>query len=839
MSDNGTTKPGDQPPTTASEPRRDRLAPVKRLASGGRGMWAGLAVLCVVLGVVASVLAARTVAHSNVTSARQAFPRSSAAIASTLKLEIQHEEDLAIGASTLFAGNPTASAREFDAWVKWAQTLRRYPELQRLGFVTLVRAPELAAFQARITGRPVTPPASLLASRPTLASRSAFGSRSGLGSRSTPASPLRPASSGGFPIVPAGTRSYYCLASVELARSPQGHPPAGLDYCAVTPGLLASRNSTSSVFAPASVGRTQGLAILAPVYRGAAPPPSFAGRSGAFVGWLREVLLPGVVLEQALRGNPQYAVRLRGKAGSSSVLAASGTPRTGAQSTAVSLHGGWTARIFGPPAPSADVLNDGDALALLIAGCLLSVVLGLLVFVLGNGGRRAPARQKPKLPHEELYDRLTGLPNRALMLDRAERMLARAGRQSGLLVGALFIDIDWFKDVNEKLGRTAGDQLLKIVTERLQSVVRTHDTVGRLGGDEFVVLVESAARGVRFDSVARRVIEALHKPLELDGFGPSFALTASIGIAYGRYATAEDLLRDAKLALHAAQAAGRDRYTLFNANMRSVIEGRGVLEVELNTALQEKQFFLLYQPIYDLATQRVACVEALIRWQHPTQGVLLPEDFIPLSEETGLIVPMGRWALEEACGRAAAWNVDGHSVGVSLKVSTNQLNRDGFTTDVRRALQQSGIEPSLLTLEVAEATVMRDVAAAAGRLQELKQLGVRVAIDDFGSGYAHHADLKQLPLDALKVDRGSLATTDDEDYRSWLLQAILIVGQDLSVPVIATGIETHEQLTALRTMGCAMAQGTFMGAPTATDAVEGLFDADFPGVPATGPQEPA
>ena len=191
-------------------------------------------------------------------------------------------------------------------------------------------------------------------------------------------------------------------------------------------------------------------------------------------------------------------------------------------------------------------------------------------------------------------------------------------------------------------------------------------------------------------------------------------------------------------------------------------------------------------------------------------------------------MPIGRWALEEACSRAAAWNVAGHRVGVSVKVSANQLNRDGFTTDVRRALQQSGIEPSLLTLEIAETTVMRDLAAAAERLQEIKQLGVRIAIDDFGSGYAHHADLQRMPLDFLKVDRGSLAASDDEDYRSWLLEAILIVGRDLSLPVIATGIETHEQLSDPRTMGCTMAQGAFMGEPTPADAVEGLFDADFP-----------
>ena len=273
------------------------------------------------------------------------------------------------------------------------------------------------------------------------------------------------------------------------------------------------------------------------------------------------------------------------------------------------------------------MLDDADALAVLIGGVLLSLLVGALVFLIGGWRRSTPAprRRAPRpreVPNEDLYDPLTGLPNRALMLDRANRMLARAWRQSGLLVGALFIDIDWFKDVNEKLGPGAGDQLLKIVAERLEGVIRAHDTVGRLGGDEFVVLVESAARGARLDSLARRVIESLHKPLEIEGFGPSVSLTASIGVAFGRYATPEDLLRDAELALTAAKTAGRDRYTLFNANMRSVIEGRGVLEVELNTALQERQFFLLFEPVFDLATRKVVGIEALIRWRHPTKGLV-------------------------------------------------------------------------------------------------------------------------------------------------------------------------------------------------------------------------
>ena len=276
------------------------------------------------------------------------------------------------------------------------------------------------------------------------------------------------------------------------------------------------------------------------------------------------------------------------------------------------------------------------------------------------------------------------------------------------------------------------------------------------------------------------MIEALHKPVELDAFGPGFVLTASIGVAFGRYETHDDLLRDAHVALASAKAAGKDRYTLFNANMRTVIEGRAVLEAELSTALAENQFFLLYQPIYDLRTRKVAGLEALIRWQHPAQGVLRPDAFIPLAEETGLIVPIGRFMLESACARAAAWDVarsssassssssdsavgPGGRIGVSVRVA-HQLSREGFATDVRRALLQSRIEPSLLTLQIPETAVIGDLEAAGVRLRELKALGVGIAIDDFGgSGYAHQADLRRLPLDALRVDRRSLAASEDAE----------------------------------------------------------------------------
>ena len=774
----------------------DKSGLLKRWAHGRPGIWAVAAVACVVAGTVGSLLAAQSVARKNAAETRRTFHLTSGAITSTLKVAIKHEEDLAIAASAYFAGDPKASAAAFDRWARWTHALGRYPELQRLDFIALRSTPGSSTAKPLVAGTAL---------------------------RSSGVLPS-PTTAGAIPAVAvARPPVYYCVTVAEVVRSPAKRRPTTLGHCALTPARRSSRASGLSSYASVSSGLRSRLEIEVPVYEGGTPPPTLTGRKEAFVGWVRELLAPGVVLQQALAGHPGSAVRLRRRNGSSNVVLTAGTPQPGAQSVARNLHDGWTVRTYGPPA-SAGVLNDGQALVLLIAGIALSVLLGLLVFLLGTGRAQRRAPKTREVPHEDLYDLVTGLPNRALMLDRAERMLARAGRQPELLVGALFVSIDWFSDVNAKLGQTAGDQLLRIVADRLQTVVRAHDSVGRVGGDEFVILAESAARGVRLDSLARRVIEALHKPVELDGFGPSFALTASIGVAFGRYEHPDDLWRDAQMAMHAAVAAGRDRYTLFNANMRSVIEGRGVLEAELNTALAEKQLFLLYEPIYDLGTRQVVGLEALIRWRHPTEGVLSPADFIPLAEQTELIVPVGRWMLEEACGRAAAWNVAGRRIGISVKVSATQLNRDGFVTDVRRALQLSGLEPSMLTLEVAETTVMHDHAAATERLERIKDLDVRIALDDVGSAYAHHGDLQQMPLDFLKVNTTSLAASDDEDYRSWLFGAILNVGRELSLTVIAKGIDTYEQMDSGQGDGLHDGSGILRGRPRSADRVEDLFE---------------
>jgi diguanylate cyclase (GGDEF)-like protein len=449
------------------------------------------------------------------------------------------------------------------------------------------------------------------------------------------------------------------------------------------------------------------------------------------------------------------------------------------------------------------------------------------MYVQGTARMRAlslVAEKTRELSHQALHDTLTGLPNRALVLDRAEQMLARTARSPGMVAGALFVDVDGFKHVNDNLGHAAGDVLLRTVGERLHASVRDQDTVGRLGGDEFVVLVESGASEAIADILADRLVESLRAPVDLGDGTAEVAVTVSIGVAVGQYSTPDGLLRDADLALYAAKAAGRDRYSLFDASMHADAEGRVELEVDLSEALQKQQFFLLYQPIFDLASGRIEGVEALLRWRHPVRGIIPPDEFIPLAEESGLIVPIGRWVLREACQQARAWaGPGGRSIGMSVNVSAHQLGRDEFAGDVRQALEESGLDAASLMIEITETTVMRDIGAACAHLTEIKALGVSIAVDDFGTGYASLSQLQQMPADVLKVDRSFIAALETGEQSRDLLQAILGVGRSMSLKVIAEGIENEDQLRTVTEMGCQMAQGFLLGRPAPAEVIEGLL----------------
>jgi diguanylate cyclase (GGDEF)-like protein len=758
-------------------------------------VWAAATALFIAAAAVGALLGAHSVAHTDADKARLAFQVSSAEIASTLKLAVQHEEDLVISASAFIAGDPHASPAGFDRWAESVHALQRYPELKNIGLVKLVPASGLSAFRARMAAQPLRP----------------LGPRS-LGPRES------------FEVFPPGPRPYYCFAVAGLARSAANYLPGGVDYCALAKSLIAARDSGLSSYAPFVAAETTTLGVETPVYIGGKTPPTVSARRRAFAGWLGELLAPEVVLQRALEGHPSTAATFRYSSGLMRVVFHSGTVPRNAQSTTIDLHNGWTVQTYGVAA-NAGVLGDSRATELLAGGILVGLLFGLLVFVLGTGRTRARklVREKTReLSHQALHDALTGLPNRALVLDRAEQMLARAGRQPGLVPGALFVDIDGFKHVNDNLGHAAGDQLLKVVGQRLQSAVREQDTVGRLGGDEFVVLVECEAPQASLDLLAARLIEVLRRPVLMGEGGKTLSFTASIGVTVGQYGSPDELLRDADLALYAAKAAGKDRYAVFDASMDPDAEDRLELEVHLSAALWGEQFFLLYQPIFDLPTHTVVGAEALIRWQHPAHGVVGPDEFVPLAEETGLIVPIGRWVLEEACRQAAAWKAEGRELGISVNVSAYQLGLEGFVTDVRRALEESGVDPSSLTLEVTETTIMRDVAAACERLEEVKALGVRIAIDDFGTGYASLSHLQRMPADVLKVDRSFVAALDDGGQSRELLEAILGVAQALSLSVIAEGIETPSQMTMVQEMGCEMAQGFLLGRPSPAEVLESI-----------------
>lgn len=764
------------PETSSESPAAERPAP--RAISFGRAF---AALLCLLAGIAGSLLVAHALSSRQADDERSSFAQGSSAIASKLSNALHRQEDLATAAGTFLAGSPKPTSAQFAAWARWARVMPEHPALQRIALLTVVK-------RAQVRGRALQ-------------------------------------------MTPAGSRPEYCLTAAEVLRG--GAPaPAGMDYCAREKRLLASRG-TGMTLTRALGGRSGTLETQTPVYRGLAIPASVGARNSEFAGWVRQVVSPAVLAQQALAGHSGYAVALRYGPDPGDVVSTA-TALSGGQIAASRLPGGWTITSYGPPA-TAPLLASGR-IWVLAAGTLIGLLLGLLALLIGaSSGQEpatAPALPAPEPPAEAaepLYDALTDLPNRALTLDRASLVLARAGRQSGLLAGALLIDIDWFKDVNDKLGREAGDQLLKIVAQRLQGVMRSEDTVGRLGGDQFAVLVECTARSLRLDALAQRVLEALHRPLEIEGFGPSFSMTASVGVAFGRYESAEDLLRDADAALQSAKADGKGRYKLFDASTRAVTEGRGGLEADLSAAVQDGALTLLYAPIYDLRSHTVTGFEAKPVWEHPERGLIAAQELLQLAEDCGLIVPVDRFTLEQACSRAAAWEVEGRRIGVSVKVGAEQLHREGLITDVRRALQQSGVQPDLLTLEVAESAVMSDVAEATQRLAEIKRLGVRLAIDDFGdSGYAYHSDLRKMAIDCLRVERSSLAASDDPEYRNWLFEAILMVGRELSLTVLAKDVQSAEQLEELEAMGCKVGQGPFLGEAVAAEAVAELSRAPIP-----------
>jgi diguanylate cyclase (GGDEF)-like protein len=439
-------------------------------------------------------------------------------------------------------------------------------------------------------------------------------------------------------------------------------------------------------------------------------------------------------------------------------------------------------------------------------------------------------RREEELAFLATHDPLTGLPNRTLILARAEEMLARSERAKTPLA-ALFVDLDNFKTINDTLGHGVGDDLLKAVAERLGAVVRGNDALGRLGGDEFVVIAEDISLAAGPELVAERLLDALRPAFRV---GPnqqtSLMVSASIGIAAATTGSAGDLLRDADIAMYRAKLDGRNRYAVFESGMQDSVHRRMALEMDLREALDCDQFRLVYQPTLSLSEMRPTGVEALLRWEHPVRGIVQPDAFIPLLEETGMISDVGRWVLIEACRQAQEWHGHGHELTVAVNVSGRQLDSDQLIVDIERALGASGLRPEALTIEITETTLMRNVEETACRLAAIKALGVRIAIDDFGTGYSSLAHLQKFPVDALKIDRSFIAGLKTNKEGETLIHTLVQLGKALSIETFAEGIEEQQELTLLQAEACDSGQGYLFARPLDAGAAESFF--------ATWPEQP-
>jgi diguanylate cyclase (GGDEF)-like protein len=559
----------------------------------------------------------------------------------------------------------------------------------------------------------------------------------------------------------------------------------------------------------------------AAVYRTGSAPRTASARERSFIGAVAIALYPQVLLRNALRGFPYLHVELR--TGADTALSFGSGPRVHGDSMTKSLSNGVTAIVSGRVL-SGSVWGDHTAILLLGSGSTLSVLLALALFLLGTGRARAMllvSEKTGELEFQALHDGLTGLPNRVLVMDRIAHALARSTRVAHPLA-VLFIDFDGFKTVNDTFGHGAGDQLLRTVGTRLGNLIRDSDTVGRLGGDEFVVLLEPGDTRLAPELVAERILELLNLPIEL-GDGLEVRLTASVGIAIGWRETTEELLRDADLALYSAKQAGKNRYVVFEDAMQTAVADRHALEVDLRRAIEHNELYLVYQPTFRLDDRSVGGVEALLRWRHPTRGLILPDIFIPIAEDSGLILEIGRWVATEACRQAASWRERGLDLTVAVNVSGREIDEADFADRVSGVLARTGLTPSALTLEITETSLMRNPQAAAARLRALKRLGVRIAIDDFGTGYSSLAYLREFPVDAVKIDRSFVSGLHSDEDASALVDTLVQLGRTLRIETLGEGIEDEQQLQRLLVANCDYGQGFLVAKPLLAEQLEALL----------------
>jgi diguanylate cyclase (GGDEF)-like protein len=434
-----------------------------------------------------------------------------------------------------------------------------------------------------------------------------------------------------------------------------------------------------------------------------------------------------------------------------------------------------------------------------------------------------------QLMHDAYHDSLTGLPNRLLFMDRLKQSIARTKRNSNHLFAVLFLDLDRFKVINDSLGHLVGDQLLVAIAQRLASCLNSESIIARLGGDEFTILLDPIEDEKDAIAVAEQLHQSLKQPLSLSGY--EIFTTASIGIALSMtgYAQPEDILRDADTALYQAKEGGKACSAVFDAAMYNQATSLLQLETALRWAIERQEFRVYYQPIVSLTTGRVTGFEALVRWLHPEQGLVPPAQFIPVAEETGLIVSIGQWVLYESCQQLRQWQVQfpmNSDLTISVNLSSKQFSQPNLTKQIAQVLKDTGLAPNHLKLEITESGIMDNVGSVA-LLRQLQTLKVQLCIDDFGTGYSSLSRLRQFPINTLKIDRSFVSVMHESVEDAAVVQAVITLAHNLGMDVVAEGIETAEQLTHLRQLHCEQGQGYFFSKPLNSQAAAVLLVTGF------------
>ncbi|MGE5095350.1 MAG: putative bifunctional diguanylate cyclase/phosphodiesterase, partial [Betaproteobacteria bacterium] len=428
-----------------------------------------------------------------------------------------------------------------------------------------------------------------------------------------------------------------------------------------------------------------------------------------------------------------------------------------------------------------------------------------------------------RVAHMAHHDALTGLPNRVLLRDRIQQAIAHAHR-AGTKIAVLFIDLDRFKTINDSLGHQLGDRLLQSVASRILVCVREGDTVARVGGDEFVIVIPGIETSADASTVAAKILEVLGNAFHLHGNDLHVGASVGISLYPSDGADAETLMRNADTAMYVAKDAGRGNFKFFTQHMNVAAQQRLSLETALRRALENHEFELYYQPVFDLRNRSITGFEALIRWRPPGSDVVIePDEFISVAEESGLIVPIGDWVLREALRQACSWQAPDRALTIAINVCANQLSRRSFVDRVRRLIEETGVDPAIVELEVTESVIIEGTSEARDALDQIAALGVNLAIDDFGTGYSGLAYLKRLPIDTVKIDQSFVRdlTIDADDAA--IVTAIVAMARSLGVEVVAEGVETEEQLEELKRLGCQRAQGYLLARPMEASAISRML----------------